>query len=49
MGSLGGALFAPGVDRAGLIADGPSLYASPAAYCGCLAFFNGYYYFNLVS
>ena len=48
MGSLGGALFAPGVDRAG-IADGPSLYASLAAYYGCLAFFSGYDYSNLVS
>ena len=48
VGVVGGILFAAGVDGAG-IADGPSLYVSLAAYCGCLAFLGGYYCSNLLS
>ena len=48
MGVLGGTLFAAGVDGAG-IANGPSLYISLAAYCGCLTFFGGYYHSDLLS
>ena len=48
MGVVGGILFAAGVDGAG-IADGPWLYVSLAAYCGCLGFFAGVYCSDLLS